>query len=69
MDTKHPLAAWRDAQDPPMTQEALAEKCGVTRWTINSLETGRRKPSVALINRVATVTAGAIGFEQLAVAA
>jgi DNA-binding XRE family transcriptional regulator len=63
---KHPLAVWREAQTPPLSQEAFGRLCNVTKWTINSLETGRRKPSIELIRRVSNATSGAIGFDQLA---
>jgi putative transcriptional regulator len=36
-----------------MTQQQLAERCGVTRQTINALEAGRYGPSLALAFRIA----------------
>ena len=69
MKEKHPLAAWRDAQNPPISQGAFAAKLKVARWTINSLETGRRKPSIELIKAVSAATGGAVGFDALAYAA
>lgn len=47
-ETKHPLAAWREAQTPPVSQGDFAKGVHVGRWTINSIETGRRKPSPKL---------------------
>lgn len=35
-----------------ITQEELAEKCGVTRQTIISLESGRYNPSLLLTNKI-----------------
>jgi putative transcriptional regulator len=37
-----------------MTQEELAEKTGVTRQTIISLEAGRYNPSLFLAHRIAS---------------
>jgi putative transcriptional regulator len=36
-----------------MTQEALAQRCGVTRQTIIALEAGRYAPSLELAFRIA----------------
>lgn len=69
MEPKHPLAVWREAQTPPLSQEDCAKRCKVTRWTINSLETGRRRPSIDLIRAVVALTDGAVGFAELTVAA
>lgn len=38
-----------------MTQEALAQACGVTRQTIIALEAGRYTPSLELAFRIARV--------------
>lgn len=38
-----------------MTQEALAEQCGVTRQTVISLEGGRYNPSIFLARKIAQV--------------
>ena len=38
-----------------LTQQELAEKTGVSRQTINSIETGRYNPSVVLAIRIAQV--------------
>lgn len=69
MNAKHPLAVWREAQEKPLTQEAFARLVGTTRWTINSIETGRRKPSRDLILRIKAATDEAVGFAELAEAA
>lgn len=65
MRKKHPLAVWREAQVPPMSQADFARAVKVGRWTINSLETGRRKPSIALIKAVSAATGGSVGFDAL----
>ena len=36
-----------------MTQQALAEKIGVSRQTVNAIETGRYDPSLPLAFRIA----------------
>jgi putative transcriptional regulator len=38
-----------------MTQEELAELCGVTRQTIISLESGKYNPSILLAHSIAQV--------------
>jgi len=38
-----------------LTQQALADKTGVSRQSINSIETGRYSPSVKLALRIARV--------------
>lgn len=40
-----------------MTQQELAERAGVTRQTIHSIEKGRYNPSVALALRLAQIFA------------
>ena len=45
------LKAARAAMD--MSQQALAEACGVSRQTISSLETGRYNPSIFLAHKIA----------------
>lgn len=63
---KHPLAVWRETQPKPLTQQAFARLVNTSRWTINSIETGRRKPGRDLILAISKATGGAVGFEQLA---
>jgi putative transcriptional regulator len=38
-----------------MTQEELADLCGVTRQTIISLESGRYNPSILLAHKISTI--------------
>lgn len=66
MSPKHPLAAWREAQTPPLTQDALAKRVGVTRWTINRIEQGERKPSPSLMLRISRETGNTVGLEEMA---
>lgn len=46
-----------------MTQEALAQRCGVTRQTIIALEAGRYAPSLELAFRLAR--AFGVGVEDV----
>lgn len=39
-------------ENDEMTQQALADACGVTRQTINALEAGRYGPSLELAFRI-----------------
>lgn len=39
----HPLQAFRERHDPPLSQTDLAKLLGVTRPTVNRWEAGRRK--------------------------
>lgn len=43
METVHPLKAFRDKQEPRLSQEQLADLLGVSRATVNRWETGARK--------------------------
>jgi len=46
------IRRWR-AERGGMTQQALADACGVTRQTIIALEAGRYAPSLELAFRIA----------------
>lgn len=63
MDNKHPLAEWRQARG--LTQDDFARLCSVTRWTINSIETGRRAPSMDLAKKIIAKTQGGVTAEQI----
>lgn len=63
---KHPLATWREAQTPPVTQEGFAERIDTTRWTINSIETGRRRAGQALATAIVKATDGSVTRDMLA---
>lgn len=43
MENIHPLKAFRDRQEPRLSQERLADLLGVSRATVNRWETGARK--------------------------
>lgn len=60
---KHPLATWREAQN--LTQEAFAKRIVSTRWTINSIETGRRRAGRDLAATIIKATDGGVSFEDL----
>jgi DNA-binding XRE family transcriptional regulator len=53
----------------PLTQDDFAKLIGTSRWTVNSIETGRRKPSRDLIVRISMATDTAVGFSELTEAA
>lgn len=66
MANEHALSVWRKSQDPKLSQEELAEKLGVTRWMVNSIETGRRRPSWDLVDRIISLTAGVVTANDFA---
>lgn len=43
------LAAWREAHQPPLTQELLGARLGVSDVTISRWETGARRPDINVI--------------------
>lgn len=53
----------RRQQHGEMTQQALADACGVTRQTIIALEAGRYAPSLELAFRIAR--AFGLGVEEV----
>lgn len=62
---KHPLERWREAQNPPVGREALANQIGRNRWTIFALETGIRQPSRTLALEIIKATNGGVTIEDL----
>jgi transcriptional regulator with XRE-family HTH domain len=44
MENTHPLKAFRLRQEPPLTQEQLADLLDTTKGTVSRWETGERKP-------------------------
>lgn len=53
---KHPLTAFREAQEPPMSQADLADLVEVSRPTVHRWEAGDRKIDVDKLPRVVEVT-------------
>jgi DNA-binding XRE family transcriptional regulator len=58
MANEHALTSWRKSQ--PLTQKALADKLGVSRWFINRLETGERTPSLDLAIKIQELSGNAV---------
>jgi Transcriptional regulators len=52
----HPLTTYREAQEPKLTREELAEKIGVGKSTVSRWESGKRKIDDELLERVSEVT-------------
>lgn len=43
------LAEWREANKPPLTQEQMGQRMGVSDVTISRWETGKRRPDINVI--------------------
>ena len=43
MESIHPLKIFRETQEPPLSQQELAELLGVKRETVNRWESGKRR--------------------------
>lgn len=56
MDTIHPLRAFREEQEPPLTQDQLADLLDVSRVTVWRWETHKRKVDDDLLLRVSEKT-------------
>jgi putative transcriptional regulator len=54
MEKRHPLTAWREERG--QSQNDLAMRLQVTRWTVNRIEVGGRKPSPDLAKRISRMT-------------
>lgn len=52
----HPLKAYRELQNPPLSQEDLAERLGVTRSAICRWESGERRPDSDLLLKITKLT-------------
>lgn len=56
METVHPLKAFREARDPPLSQGDFAKLVGVQRETVNRWESGARRIDVDKLPIVSEVT-------------
>jgi transcriptional regulator with XRE-family HTH domain len=56
MKTDHPLKAFREEHKPPLTQEELAIRLGVTRTTVARWETGTRRLGEVMLPKVSKKT-------------
>jgi transcriptional regulator with XRE-family HTH domain len=56
METDHPLKTFREAQEPPLSQAALADLVDVSRPTVHRWEAGDRKIDIEKLPRVVEVT-------------
>lgn len=60
-ENNHPLAMWRERQEPRVTQESLAEDLKVWPLTIWRWENGKRTPRRKVAERISTRTGLSIG--------
>lgn len=56
MENVHPLKAYREKQEPPLSQEDLAILLGVTRVTVTRWESGARKMNDEIVPKVSRAT-------------
>lgn len=56
MEHVHPLRAYRERQQPPLSQQELAELLGVDRVTVTRWEAGSRQIDVEKLPQVAERT-------------
>jgi transcriptional regulator with XRE-family HTH domain len=49
---EHPLAAWRNSQNPPVSPAALARDLHISRSFLSRLEKGERKAGTELLRRI-----------------
>jgi len=56
MQNEHALAIWRKNQSPQLSQKEFAEKIGVSRWMVNRIEAGKRKPSFDVALKIQNLT-------------
>ena len=57
----HPLASFRNRQEPRLSQVDLAERLGVHRQTVNRWERGKRQIGRGSVSKVVKVTGIPIG--------
>lgn len=55
MQATHPIRAYRERQQPPISQGELGERIGVTRFTVGRWEDGGR-PDKDLLAKITEVT-------------
>jgi transcriptional regulator with XRE-family HTH domain len=55
---EHPLRQYRERAN--LTQEELARKIGTSAVTVSRIESGRRRPSFAMLKRIAEATDNAV---------
>jgi DNA-binding XRE family transcriptional regulator len=58
MANEHALTAWR--KNKKLSQEELGVKLEISRWMVNSIETGRRQPSWNLMTKIGVLTNGQV---------
>lgn len=63
MQNEHALAVWRKSNK--YSQEDFADKIGVSRWMVNSIETGRRRPSLDLALKIQIFTENKVSPAEL----
>jgi transcriptional regulator with XRE-family HTH domain len=56
METVHPLTAFRERHEPPLSQQGLAKLLGVARETVTRWESGIRKIDTEKLPHVAGIT-------------
>jgi len=56
MQSTHPLRAYRENQEPKLSQAALAQELGVNRLTVVRWETGARKIDKSKLSDVSSKT-------------
>lgn len=56
MESIHPLRAYRERQNPRLTQKQLADRLGVKKATVSRWETGARKLDETKLTEVAEAT-------------
>lgn len=66
MSNEHALSIWRNSQKTPLTQEALGEKLGISRWWVNRLEKREATPSFDLALKIENLTGGKVTAKDFA---
>jgi transcriptional regulator with XRE-family HTH domain len=52
METTHPLKAYRENHDPPLSQDQLAELLGVSKSWVSRCESGLRQADAEMLARI-----------------